>query len=209
MARFQLSFAVPAVLAAGFLFLMAPTTQAQPATAGVPGRYVADRPVYESFSAVVGHSSPIFLTSINYPGLYGAYTYGVPAHAYNTRPSAPTFHGILDTVSVSPAAPAILPPAEPVRENAYVNVLVPSEASLWIQDVRMDRTGSVREFVSPPLAPGQDYTYTVRASWTENGRDVIRQRVVHVAPGDRIDVDLLTPPAREESTTTLRARPLP
>jgi uncharacterized protein (TIGR03000 family) len=213
MRSFPLAFVSPAVLAAGFLFGMAGATQAQPASWGW-GRSPIDRPVSETYSSIVGHSAPIFLTSINYPGLYGAYTHGVPALAYNTRISAPTFHGALEPVYILPGSGPAVPEepaaaAEPARQTALVNVLLPSEANLWIQDVKMTQPGSVREFVSPPLAPGQDYTYTVAASWTENGREVNRKRVVHVAPGDKVSVDLMTAEPRPEGATTLRPRPLP
>jgi uncharacterized protein (TIGR03000 family) len=214
MAASRFSLVVPAVLAGSVLFLNAAATPAQSWMPAGSSRYAVERPNYETFSAVVGRSAPLFLTSINYPGVYGAYTYGVPAYAYNTRTSAPTYHGILEPIYLTTRpATDVLPPATPAadlaRRPAYVNVHVPSEAGLWIQDVKMGQPGSVREFVSPPLAPGEDYTYTVLASWTENGREVVQKRVVHVAAGDRVDVDLLTASTPPQSSTTLRARPLP
>jgi uncharacterized protein (TIGR03000 family) len=194
------SFGVPALLAGVLLALTAAPSRAEPAFA-------------DSFQQVTGHSAPIFLTSINYPGVYGAYTSGVAAYAYNTRPAAPTFHPRLDTVVISEHLPRFVPPpavADWLPEaTAGVNVIVPAEASVWVQDVRMYATGMVREFVSPPLVAGQDYTYKVRASWIEDGHEVVRNQVVHVAAGKRVNVDLISPPAPAAGTTTLRAGTLP
>jgi uncharacterized protein (TIGR03000 family) len=46
----------------------------------------------------------------------------------------------------------------------------------------------VRQFYSPPLAPGR-YSYEVRARWTENGREVNQTQQVQVTPGARVEVD--------------------
>ena len=179
-----------------------------------PYRYAYSPTVYGAYSPVYEYPAPIFMTSINYPGLYGYYMASVPAVTYNTRPSTSNFYtaGATDIVgprqvTISETTPAA-PSAQPPGETARVNVLVPSEAVLTIQGQRMTQTGSYREFVSPPLVPGRDYTYTFRATWNENGRDVARERTVHVAAGSRIDVDLMTAP-REETGPTLRTRPLP
>ena len=178
-----------------------------------PYRYAYSPTVWSSYSPVYEYPSPIVLTSINYPGVYGSYMGSVPALTYNTRPSAGGFYTaqrsdvlgprqvtISDTTAVAPTAQA--------GEAARINVLVPSDAVITIQGQRMSQTGSYREFVSPPLVPGHDYTYTVRATWNENGRDVSQERTVHVASGSRVDVDMQNPP-REETGSTLRTRPAP
>jgi len=48
-----------------------------------------------------------------------------------------------------------------------------------------------REFQSPPLKPGQ-YTYEIRARWTENGHDITRIQKVPVSPGDHSTLLFLT-----------------
>src|SRR5262249_43736003 len=40
------------------------------------------------------------------------------------------------------------------------------------------------------LQPGQDYHYTIRGSWMENGRQVTRQKVVNFKPGEQVTVNL-------------------
>ena len=44
-------------------------------------------------------------------------------------------------------------------------------------------------FVTPPLQPGQEYTYTLKARWTENGQPVERTRQIMVRPGQTATVD--------------------
>jgi uncharacterized protein (TIGR03000 family) len=76
----------------------------------------------------------------------------------------------------------------------------------------MPQPGSVREFVTPALETGRDYTYHVRVAWTENGREVTREQTIRVRPGERTDVDFMNPPnaiPEGSGTSTLRTRPLP
>ena len=46
---------------------------------------------------------------------------------------------------------------------------------------------------SPPLTPGQDYTYEVHARWTDDGRTVDRTRKIHVRANALTEVDLTRP----------------
>jgi uncharacterized protein (TIGR03000 family) len=187
-------------------------TPVPPRAAVGPYRYAYSPTVYEAYSPVYEGPSPIVMTSINYPGVYGSFMASVPAVTYNVRPSAGGFYTVGDTAVLGPRQVTISGTARAgetaAGEPARVNVLVPSEATLTIQGQRMTQTGSYREFVSPPLVPGQDYTYTLRATWNENGREASAERAVHVAAGSRIDVDLTTAP-RSETGSTLRTKPLP
>jgi uncharacterized protein (TIGR03000 family) len=160
------------------------------------------------------------MTTINYPGLYGSYFGSVPALTYSTRPSASNFYTAGATTVLPPRTATLTPTFRALPEaelaatadtTARVNVLVPSRAELYIQGVPMTLTCSYREFVSPRLVPGEDYTYNLRAFWNENGQEAAHDQVLHVRPGERYDVDMTrarTTPA-EPATPTLRARPLP
>jgi uncharacterized protein (TIGR03000 family) len=181
------------------------------------GTYYYSPTVFEAYSPVIETRSGIFMTTINYPGLYGAYFASVPAVAYNTRPSASNFYTVGETtilpprtVTITPTLRAVPEPPPTEETTARLNVLLPSEATLYIQGVRMDRTGSFREFISPPLVPGEVHTYNLHATWKENGRDVARDELVRVRPGERTDVDLNRGTPREvQEPSTLRTRPLP
>src|SRR5262249_44177885 len=83
-----------------------------------------------------------------------------------------------------PPAPAAPPP----DRSAYVTVTVPADARVWFQGAATTSTGSVRHFHSPPLASGSQYTYNVKATWTENGHDVTQTQQVGVTPGARASV---------------------
>jgi uncharacterized protein (TIGR03000 family) len=73
---------------------------------------------------------------------------------------------------------------------AYIVVGVPTaDAEIWFQGQKTRRTGKVREFKSPPLAPGMSYTYAIRARWRENGQEVTQTRTVPVRAGQHVRVD--------------------
>jgi len=154
--------------------------------------------------------SPIFMTSINYPGVYGAYTLGGAAQAYNNRGTANSYliaSGERLRFEVEPTRALPGPAPLPSDNVALVDVHVPAAANLWFEGVRLTQGGTTRRFVTPPLVPGQGYSYEVRASWTENGQEVARDRTVQVRAGERVDVDLRGATPREGGTSTLRTDP--
>jgi len=128
---------------------------------------------------------PTWMTSINYPGLYGAFFYGPGGGFYTAGHSQPAV--------VAKAAAAT---------SAAVTVRLPARAALWFNDVRTDQSGTVRQFVSPPLRLGRAYHYDIEARWTEDDRTITRTRTVTVAAGDRLHVDLRFEPR----PSTMRSR---
>ena len=82
-------------------------------------------------------------------------------------------------------------------EAARINVEVPPDATVLVNGVQMSQTGPVRQYVTPPLEPGYQYNYEIRASWMTPSGPVNNARTVWVNPGDNVMVDLNTaPPAR-------------
>jgi uncharacterized protein (TIGR03000 family) len=61
---------------------------------------------------------------------------------------------------------------------------VSEHAQVWIMDERTKSTGMVREYISPPLTPGIDYTYQVRVRWVEEGKWVEQPLEVRVRAGE-------------------------
>jgi uncharacterized protein (TIGR03000 family) len=53
----------------------------------------------------------------------------------------------------------------------------------------MPERGTVRRFTTPPLTPGEEYHYNVRAQWMENGRPVVRTFSIPVEAGRPATVD--------------------
>jgi uncharacterized protein (TIGR03000 family) len=78
--------------------------------------------------------------------------------------------------------------ATPVDTTAHVTVRVPADAVIWFDETRMTSTGSAREYQSPPLTPGNRYTYEIRARWNENGQPVSQTQQVVVTAGGHFNV---------------------
>jgi len=70
--------------------------------------------------------------------------------------------------------------------QALINLRVPPNAEVWFDDQQTTQTGSMRSFISPPLDPGQNYVYTIRTRWMQDGRAVERTRKLNVHAGDRL-----------------------
>ena len=86
---------------------------------------------------------------------------------------------------------AFYPQERTVDTNAVtLQMHVPTDARVWIEDEATSTSGTDRSFVSPPLTPGREYVYHVRAQWDENGKTVERKRDVTVHAGDRIDLNI-------------------
>jgi uncharacterized protein (TIGR03000 family) len=76
------------------------------------------------------------------------------------------------------------------KAPAKIEVRLPAEdAKVWFQGQLTKRKGKTREFESPALAPGMDYTYHVRASWMSDGEEVTRHQTITVRAGERTRVD--------------------
>ncbi len=95
---------------------------------------------------------------------------------------------------------------QPAQAPAILRVTVPEGAKLEIDGMKTTQTSSVRLFESPPLASGKKYSYTVKAIWTENGKEVTREQTVSVQAGRESAVDLRqavadTRPAKGTATT--------
>jgi uncharacterized protein (TIGR03000 family) len=75
-------------------------------------------------------------------------------------------------------------------DTAVVKLRLPAaDAELWVEGEKLEGTGSVRRFVSPPLKPDAAYTVTFRARWSRDGRPTAETRQVDLYAGDRVTVD--------------------
>jgi len=184
-----------------------------------PGYYSGDaRPDWWIRSNTGYYSSlppsylPIMMTTINYPGVYGSHAMGISPYAYNITP----------TVGTSPHNPpsegpigSTYTPSERLTEAhrpALIDVHVPEDAVVEFNGTPTTQTGALRQFESPPLAPGRTYNYEVRAAWiTDDGRQETRTRRVRVEPGQRAEVSFTTGRPTENVQTELQGGvgPLP
>jgi uncharacterized protein (TIGR03000 family) len=84
-----------------------------------------------------------------------------------------------------------LPPGDPAQQavSARLKVLVPADATVTVDGHATRSTGAERQFVSPPLQPGRKFTYTLEATWKENGqlRRLTRRVTVEAGGGYVVD----------------------
>jgi uncharacterized protein (TIGR03000 family) len=66
---------------------------------------------------------------------------------------------------------------------------VPADAEVWFEGHKTAQKGPVRFFESPPVTPGIEYVYHIRARWKENGQDVDEVREATVYAGSKVGID--------------------
>jgi len=66
---------------------------------------------------------------------------------------------------------------------ATIRVYLPSDATLMIDGRPTKATSSVRLFVSPPLAAGKSFVYSITAQYTRDGNTITVKRDVIVSAG--------------------------
>jgi uncharacterized protein (TIGR03000 family) len=90
-------------------------------------------------------------------------------------------------LKVDPGYQTNLGPQPRVALTASVQIYVPSpSAELWFNGVKTTTQGLKREFVTPELTPGQNFTYDIRAKWTENGKEYDITRTFSVQAGGQL-----------------------
>ncbi len=82
------------------------------------------------------------------------------------------------------------PVVDPTR--AIVAIEVDSRAEVFVDNYPLKQADSVREFISPPLQPGE-YEYVVRIRWFDGETTRESRLVVPVRPGHRTPVVAMTP----------------
>jgi uncharacterized protein (TIGR03000 family) len=192
-----------------------------PAAAPAQVFYDTSAALNPSFSIYHGvPTSPIFMTSINYPTVYGAFSawYTPTTFTYGAMPtpftSVPYYLDMDPAVLIETARP--VPPssftgAPAVRgtpgKTVILDVKVPPDAEVRVQGQRMLQRGSQRRFVSPPLVNGVTYFYRIHATWPEKDRQVEDTQEVTVRAGDHKTVNFTAPNAGYRAT--LRGGPVP
>jgi uncharacterized protein (TIGR03000 family) len=72
--------------------------------------------------------------------------------------------------------------------SAMLNVQVPENATIVINDHVTKSTGEARRYVSRGLTPGLSYEYTVRATLNRGGATNVRTKVVQLKAGQSVDL---------------------
>lgn len=133
--------------------------------------------------------------SVGRSGGFGMWP-GPEAYRYPPRPKAVVYGPEMGEVPyhavVVPPEPNVTGPLDGVQlqdpATAHIVVLVPENAAIVIDGHQTTQTGPTRDFVSPQLAPGQAFTYEIKARWQENGQEIEKTKKVSVKAGARVVV---------------------
>lgn len=81
---------------------------------------------------------------------------------------------------------------KPAQQPVTLKVHMPHKgAKLVIEGQETRQSGILRQFISPPLDPGRNYTYTLIAKWEPNNyTKITRTRKVPVQAGKEIEIDM-------------------
>jgi uncharacterized protein (TIGR03000 family) len=85
--------------------------------------------------------------------------------------------------------------APPDTAAAILDVTLPEDAALFINDQPTTSTSAQRRFISPPLPTGRNYQYTLRAEVVRDGQTRSTTQQVTVRAGQRHNVRLEIPQA--------------
>jgi uncharacterized protein (TIGR03000 family) len=167
--------------------------------------YSAPLHTYSSYSPYYGYY-PNYYPSAAYAGSGAAYepgesyssgTTGSDGYPYDNPALQPD---LKDSGSYGGLAPdyqyggiARVNPIVRPDATARITMMVPGNAEVWFNGVQTRATGSVREYQSPPLVPGDRYAYEIRARWNDNGREVTQTQRVQVTAGSRVQVNFPVP----------------
>jgi len=94
------------------------------------------------------------------------------------------------------------PATTAVRNNEVLfEVRAPEKAEIWFEGKKTEQTGTIRQYVSTGLTPGQKYTYELKAKWMEDGKEKVETRNIEVAAGQFKTIDLSKQPAEKLKPT--------
>jgi len=139
---------------------------------------------------------------------YGGYPYGRPYRGFSVNFGSPGYYaspGYFSSPGYYSSGPMIYSSGSPVISSgsgvydsgrsfdagmqlsgseAVVHVTLPdANAEVWIEGQPTQQRGMNRVFISPPLESGKTYSYTLKATWNENGRQVTREKTIDFQPG--------------------------
>jgi uncharacterized protein (TIGR03000 family) len=105
-------------------------------------------------------------------------------------------------IGLARAGPETAPSDRSDARPAKFILWVPADAEVWFNGVPTKQTGTRREFVTPPLDPGGDYSYRLRVRWNEGGLSGRTQPFPSLPAGRSLHARL-QPPGRHGSPQLL------
>jgi uncharacterized protein (TIGR03000 family) len=157
------------------------------------------------YTPYYSQSSSYYNPYYSNPNYYSTPNYNYSTPNYST-PNYATPGVTIVPQSSSGIASASYSTSDTSQNVAYLTVMLPSaDAEIWLGNSATTQKGMQRTFQSPALEPGRDYTYTVKARWTSEGKSVEQSRDVNVRAGQTSNVDfrgsraeLIPPPDRNK-----------
>jgi uncharacterized protein (TIGR03000 family) len=136
-----------------------------------------------------GYYSPYgYYGGLGYDPYYRGYGYGYAPSYYDVTPSYSYYPAT--NYSEPQIRQAFYPAPAAAQQSVNVTVLVPTaDAQVWFENGATSQRGMERLFHSPPLAPNQTFTYSIKVRWIENGRTVDQERRVNVQAGQNVTVN--------------------
>jgi len=166
-------------------------------------------PGYSGYGYPYGYSnsyySRYYSPSYSYYSTPG-YSYYTPSYSYSNVP--PVYYGLGESTQ---SYQSFYPPDDTSSTSTvHMRVNVPAaDAEVWFEGAPTQQRGTTRDFESPPLTPGREYTYHIRARWMENGQMKDQTRTIRVQTGQSLNVDFNTPDTTGTAIDNQRTTDLP
>lgn len=108
------------------------------------------------------------------------------------------------TSDAKPDAKPLLPPVagKPAvaQDRAKIVVKLPPGAALFVDGKRNERSDAVREFTTPPLQAGKEYSYVMKAEWRRNGQPESQEQKIEFRSGEQLTVDFTAGPGNQRAS---------
>jgi uncharacterized protein (TIGR03000 family) len=105
-------------------------------------------------------------------------------------PSAAPQPGGVAPPPQAPAGPAPEKLPAPTPKSARLQLVVPENAEVLVEGSKTATTGTIREFVSPPLTPGKNMLYDITVRYKDAaGNPIEETRTVRVHADDQLRID--------------------
>lgn len=157
-----------------------------------------------------GWYSPGYSSYYSYPS-YSTYDYGTPTYYGDTQyySSVPqnSYYSDPQSYGGQYAYGGQTMMSNPNDAMFTVRVADPN-AQIWFQDYHTQQRGTVRHYESGALDPNSTYTFTVRAKWMENGKQMDQTRHINARAGQSQTVTFGSTMGREQIPTNPQRQPV-
>ncbi len=161
-----------------------------------PGYYGFFRRYYGYPYYGPSYRSGAMSTDLGY-GLGNGLVYRSGGSRYAPPPAGVTLSSSASDASTTPS---------PQSDNAaHLQLVVPANAEVLVDGGKTTQTGTIREFVSPPLSAEKTFTYQIAVRGTDaHGKTIDDQRTVRIHANDSLRIDFTQPESPEPALSPRR-----